>query len=226
MTPGVISVDGQGAQRYHQHHAIERRSRQNRPTLRDHIGPAESRERREHPEEEKYQQDTRTALTRTEHQTDRAHGASQQHDQGCRAQTAKRLSGQLRHLSFSITLGRPPISTVHDWQTRAPRANRFTVLLRHHTGGLRQVSQVVRDPRGQQPTQRDRPKLRMLAFEAELRISQMPDAERGQALSSKARKRVEQIGIWLESCLATVPNEPRAVVSRRASAPFACWAAH
>jgi len=49
----------------------------------------------------------------------------------------------------------------------APRADRVTILLRHHTRDLRDVAEVVRDPRGEQLPQRDRAEVRMFALERE-----------------------------------------------------------
>ena len=84
------SKDGEGADRENQHHAMERRTSKNRPTLRNHVGQCQGHKRGEHPDRKKYQQDSGIIATaRMEHQTERARGPRQYRDQGRRAQEAR-----------------------------------------------------------------------------------------------------------------------------------------
>ena len=78
------------------------------------------------------------------------------------------------------------ISSIHHGKICAPRAYRLAILLRHHARRLRNVPEVVRDPRRQQLAKRDRSELRMLAFERELRLGESPTLRASQ-ISARSR---------------------------------------
>src|SRR3954447_26834493 len=68
-------------------------------------------------------------------------------------------------------------SSVQDRQVSLPRAHRCSILLRHHTSDLRQVTQVVRDPCREELLQRDAAERRMLAAQLELCRRQVERAQ-------------------------------------------------
>src|SRR5213082_3439796 len=84
-------------------------------------------------------------------------------------------------------------SAVHHREVFAPGAHRLAVLLRHHTGRLCDVTQVVGNPGGQQLAQRDRAKRGMLPLQRELLLGQPPPGERGQVLGAEMGELVEQV---------------------------------
>ena len=83
---------------------------------------------------------------------------------------------------------------VHDREIRAPGSDRFAVLFGHHARRLRNVTEVVGHPGRQQLTERHCSKGRMLTFERELRVSQLPTSERREVFGADAREFVEQVG--------------------------------
>src|ERR1035437_4713008 len=69
---------------------MERRSGENRPTLRNRVGQYEGHEGGEHPESEKYQEDSETIMPACpKRQADRAHRSSRHRHEGRCTQDAK-----------------------------------------------------------------------------------------------------------------------------------------
>src|SRR5207249_3419256 len=98
----MSGVNRQRAQRESDHHAVERRSRRNRPALRDHVCDCEEDERSEHPDREQHFQEQRSLTTRVEHQTDRANRPGHDRDQRRCLEDAKESGHTARGYTSSL----------------------------------------------------------------------------------------------------------------------------
>ncbi len=77
-------------------------------------------------------------------------------------------------------------------QVRDPGADLAVILLGHHAHRLRDVSEIMHHPRGEQLPQRDGPQRRMFARQVEIGRRQLPRTQLIDALDSQPRKLVEQ----------------------------------
>ncbi len=66
---------------------------------------------------------------------------------------------------------RPRSAPREDREVRGPRTDRFVILLRHHPGDLRDVAEIVHDPRREELAQRHHPELRDAPLQAPARCS-------------------------------------------------------
>src|SRR6478752_1002589 len=108
----------------------------------------------------------------------------------------------------SSSIAAAVILSGQDGQVRTPRPDRVTVLLRHHTSDLRDVSQVVDDPCRQQLPEHDHSELRVLPRECEFGVGQSPASERREVRCTQPRKLVEEV---VERFTLTLPKWREAV---------------
>src|ERR671918_744869 len=73
------------------------------------------------------------------------------------------------------------------WHERHPWADVAGVLFRHHSRGLRDMSEVVYHPRRQQLPQRDGAQTGMFPEKIELAIGELPGAEQREVIRTQAR---------------------------------------
>src|SRR5688572_7413138 len=78
------------------------------------------------------------------------------------------------------------------WHIGHPGTDFTPILLRHYAHGLRNVSEIVHDPGGQQLTEGHRAKGGMLARQIQLACGQLPRAQHVEVLGSQPGKLVEQ----------------------------------
>src|SRR5688572_26499861 len=78
------------------------------------------------------------------------------------------------------------------WQIGYPGTDLAVVLLRHHSYGLRDVSEIVHDPRGEQLPERDGTERGVLARQVQVARSELPRPQQLEVVSSQPRKLVEQ----------------------------------
>ena len=95
-------------------------------------------------------------------------------------------------------------SAIHDRQIRAPWTDRLAILLRHHARGLRDVAEIVADPRREQLTKRHRSEFGMLARQLEILLLEVPPAQGRDIFRAQLVKLLQQI---LEGALSTEIKE-------------------
>src|SRR5687767_6697649 len=83
--------------------------------------------------------------------------------------------------------------SVHHAQVGTPGTYSFGILLRQHLRNLRDVTEILRHPRGEQLAKCNRAELGMLPFECELRLGQARRYQPGEASSAHLSKLGEQL---------------------------------
>src|SRR5262245_16891915 len=91
---------------------------------------------------------------------------------------------------------------IHHREVGTPRSDGLTVLLGHDAPDLRDVAEVVRDPRGEELAERDESEGGVLALERELRVGDPPSGERREILGACLLELIEELRERLPFALA------------------------